>query len=215
MIDRERNAGKMSKTRSDKYRELRDTISFDSQVEMNKKALKDFEERLNNIDPHLMDTVGTDFTAEPDLLEDTSHRLRPFGSVSAKAKPKEDIDVGGLTSSVKKRDTAKDVMVPGGNSDRKPQTKEELQNEIRNLFRETTVQPAPVYVPTDTQENDSVDESTAEIPKRKKALKAKSTENEEPADQTKRLINIILWMIIAILSVILLVIVYMIFTRRG
>ncbi|MBR2767782.1 MAG: hypothetical protein IKD68_02505, partial [Solobacterium sp.] len=89
------------------------------------------------------------------------------------------------------------------------------QNEIRNLFRETTVQPAPVYVPTDTQENDSVDENTAEIPKRKKALKAKSTENEEPADQTKRLINIILWMIIAILSVILLVIVYMIFTRRG
>ena len=37
---------------------------------------------------------------------------------------------------------------------------------------------------------------------------------EDPMDNTRRLVNIVLWMIIIVLSVILIVIVYLIFTQK-
>ena len=124
----------MTKTRSEKYRELRDTISFDTQVEKNNKALKDFEERLNKIDPHLMDTVGndlSDFSQEADLM-DTSHSLRPFGNVSSgKARPDSDpVQYTRPQSTARPYASAEntaDVQFPSG----KPMSKERLRKRSR------------------------------------------------------------------------------------
>lgn len=213
----------MTKTRSEKYRDLRDTISFDTQVEKNKQALKNFEERLNRIDPHLMDTVGdnySDFSVEPDL-SDTSHSLRPFGNISS-----------GKTRPYAPKDSTAGVAFPSGNTrtaagagkskstityaspdgSGNTMTKEELKNEIRSLFRdEPSTKPA--------YEEDM--EKTAPIPKSRKSRKPEAhavqesvPDEEDPMDNTRRLVDIILWVIIILLAVILLVIIYLIFTQK-
>jgi hypothetical protein len=228
----------MTKTRSEKYRDLRDTISFDTQVEKNKRALKDFEERLNRIDPHLMDTVGnnySDFSAEPDL-SDTSHSLRPFGNISS-GKTRPDAYPGEYSNPVNTgrpyapKDSGADLVFPSGkprkaagagktqstvtyaSPDGNTMTKEELRNEIKSLFRDEPAPQNPVY------EDDP--EKTASIPKIRKtrkpadyAVQENVPDEEDPMDNTRRLVNIVLWMIIIVLAVILLVIVYLIFTQK-
>ena len=227
----------MTKTRSEKYRDLRDTISFDTQVEKNKRALKDFEERLNRIDPHLMDTVGnnySDFSAEPDL-SDTSHSLRPFGNISS-GKTRPDSHSGEYSKPVNAgsqyapKDSTADLPFPSGNTmtsassrksgtamisgaDGNTMTKEELRNEIKSLFRDEPAPQNPVY------EDDP--EKTSPIPKIRKtrkpadyAVQENVPDEEDPMDNTRRLVNIVLWMIIIVLAVILLVIVYLIFTQK-
>ena len=212
------------KTRSEKYRDLRDTISLDKETELSKQTLRTFEDRLNRIDPHLMDTISDGTYRNPELekMNDTL-RLRPFGNHSSIPELKSQAERDSYTGDtpvigiknpvVTYDDILKDDKLKEDSTAR-PKTKEELSDEIRNLFREVSTGSLPQQKkPAHSGQTDDLLYETQELKTQILEYENELQGMDHKMEKTRKMIHIILWAIIAVLSVILLIIIVLIIRK--